>query len=136
LAVTEKFLDYLNGQTFSVNTDNNPLTYILTSAKLDAIGHRWVAAISAYQFTITFKHGKTNTDANALSRLQGTIDSDTVKAICNLEQGYPLIETLPVQPASCHLIQPSATNSTQFQRLDLRAIQQQDTKILGWLIMY
>ena len=31
LAITE-FSDYLTGQTFSVFTDNNPLTYVLTSA--------------------------------------------------------------------------------------------------------
>jgi len=39
-AVTEKYHAYLYGNTFTVLTDNNPLTYILTSAKLDATGHR------------------------------------------------------------------------------------------------
>lgn len=38
LAVCEKFLDYLYATTFTVLTDNNPLTYVLTSAKLDAVG--------------------------------------------------------------------------------------------------
>lgn len=56
-AITEKFSDYLTGQTFSVFTDNNPLTYVLTSAKLDATGHRWVAALSSYNFSITYKPG-------------------------------------------------------------------------------
>ena len=40
-AVTDKFHDYLYGNTFTVCTDNNPLTYVLSSAKLDATGHRW-----------------------------------------------------------------------------------------------
>jgi hypothetical protein len=53
-------------QTFSVYTDNNPLTYILTSAKLDVNGHKWVAAFSAYQFTIMYKPDKTNTYADAI----------------------------------------------------------------------
>ena len=35
-AVSEKFKDYLYGGKFEVFTDNNPLTYILTSGKLDA----------------------------------------------------------------------------------------------------
>lgn len=35
-AITEKFQDYLYGSSFLVVTDSNPLTYILTSAKLDA----------------------------------------------------------------------------------------------------
>lgn len=34
-AITEKFKDHLYRNKFVVFTDNNPLTYILTSAKLD-----------------------------------------------------------------------------------------------------
>ena len=37
-SVTERFHEYLYGQHFKVYTDNNPLTYILTTAKLDATG--------------------------------------------------------------------------------------------------
>ncbi len=44
-AVSEKLHDYLYGTQFTVVTDNNPLTYILTTAKLDATGHRWVAPL-------------------------------------------------------------------------------------------
>ena len=35
-AVCQKFYDYLYGAKFEVITDNNPLTYVMTSAKLDA----------------------------------------------------------------------------------------------------
>ena len=42
-AITDRFHEYLYGGQFDVYTDNNPLTYILTSAKLDATGQRWVA---------------------------------------------------------------------------------------------
>ena len=35
-AITGKFHEYLYGDEFQVFTDNNPLTYILTTAKLDA----------------------------------------------------------------------------------------------------
>lgn len=49
-AITEKFQDYLYGKKFTVITDNNPLTYILSTAKLDATGHRWVAALAAFDF--------------------------------------------------------------------------------------
>lgn len=37
-AVTDKLHDYLYGSTFEVITDNTPLTYVLTKAKLDALG--------------------------------------------------------------------------------------------------
>ncbi|XP_035862265.1 uncharacterized protein LOC118496109 [Sander lucioperca] len=67
-AVTEKFFDYLYGAKFTVVTDNNPLTYVLTSAKLDAAGHRWLAALSTFDFNIQYRAGKKNQDADALSR--------------------------------------------------------------------
>ena len=67
-AVCEKFSDYLYGTSFQILTDNNPLTYVLTSAKLDAAGHRWLAALSTYQFTIKYRAGKSNSDADGLSR--------------------------------------------------------------------
>ena len=38
-AVVEKFHEYLYGSTFDVYTDNNLLTYVLTTAKLDAASH-------------------------------------------------------------------------------------------------
>ena len=52
-AMCEKFHEYLYGaKTFDIFTDNNPLTYVLTSAKLDACGQRWVAKLANYNFTI------------------------------------------------------------------------------------
>ena len=50
-------------------TDNNPLTYILTTAKLDATGQRWVASLANYNFKIFYKSGKLNVEADALSRI-------------------------------------------------------------------
>ena len=38
-AVTEHFKEYLLYQPFLVKTDNNPLTYIMTTPTLDATGH-------------------------------------------------------------------------------------------------
>ena len=37
--ITDKFHKYLHGAEFQVFTDNNPLTYVLTTAKLDATEH-------------------------------------------------------------------------------------------------
>ena len=50
-------------------TDNNPLTYILSTAKLDAMGHRWVASLDPYNFALHYKPGKLNCDADALSHI-------------------------------------------------------------------
>ena len=49
-AVTDRFHEYLYGGQFDVYTDNNPLTYVLTLAKLDATGQRWVASLANYDF--------------------------------------------------------------------------------------
>ena len=67
-AVTDKFHDYLyGGNTFELYTDNNPLTYVLFIAKLDACSHRWVARLAKYNFKIHYRSDITNTDADALS---------------------------------------------------------------------
>ena len=68
-SVTERFHEYLYGGHFEVYTDNNPLTYILTTAKLVATGQRWVASLASYNFNIFYKSGKLNVDANALSEI-------------------------------------------------------------------
>lgn len=51
-AVVDKFHDYLYGAKFTVWTDNNPHTYVLTTAKLNATGHWWLAELSTYEFNI------------------------------------------------------------------------------------
>ena len=69
-AVHEKFHEYLYGSNmFEVYTDNNLLTYVLSSAKLDACGQRWVAKLANYNFTIKYKCGLSNVEADALSRI-------------------------------------------------------------------
>ena len=54
---------------FEVYTDNNPLTYILTTAKLDITGQRWVASLANYHFKIFYKSSKLNVEADALSQI-------------------------------------------------------------------
>lgn len=67
-AIVDKFHDYLYGAKFTVRTDNNPLTYVLTTAKLNATGHRWLAALATYDFDIKYRPGRANIDADMLSR--------------------------------------------------------------------
>ena len=62
------------------------MTYVLTTAKLDATGHRWLAALSSYDFSLVYRSGKKNADADALSRLPSqnkeTLFNEVIKAIC------------------------------------------------------
>ena len=56
-AIMENFKEYLLCQPFLVRTDNNPLTYILTTPNLDATGHQWVGALAKYNFWIEYQKG-------------------------------------------------------------------------------
>ena len=86
-AVTEKYHDYLYGNKFTVVTDNNPLTYVLSKAKLDAAGQRWLSALASFDLDIIYRPGKANIDADILSRYPGNreteeISSESVKIVC------------------------------------------------------
>ena len=67
-AVTEKFRDLLIGAEFTVYTDNNPLSYLQTTAKLGALESRWLADLALFNYNIKYKPGRMNTNADALSR--------------------------------------------------------------------
>ena len=112
-AICEKFHEYLYGSTpFEVYTDNNPLTYVLTTAKLDACGQRWVAKLANYNFAIQYRSGQSNVEADALSRiswpkvLDGTdtvdvenMDTHIVNAIITGAQSKSsLIESISSSP--------------------------------------
>ena len=130
-AVTKKFHDYLYGTTFVIYTDNNPLTYILANAKLDATGHRWVASLAVYDFTIKYKPGKTNNDADGLSRMPQSdgeydfISRDTIRAICHQHSTSRYVESISM---SANAVDCFDLNSEISPR-DWRSHQMQDTDI-------
>lgn len=83
-AVCEKFRDYLfYAPNFTIYTNNNPLTYIMSTSKLNAVGHRWVGEIADFRFDIRYRPGKRNADADTLSRLP--LDIDRYVAECTEE---------------------------------------------------
>ena len=75
-AITEHLRDYLYyAPHFTVCTDNNPLTYVLPTAKLNATGHRWVAELSDFHFNVKYPPGMANKDADdSLSRIHSDIE--------------------------------------------------------------
>ena len=95
-AVTEKFHYYLYGSAHPVQvyTDHNPLVYLTTTAKLDAVCHRWLADLSSYDLSISYKPGYRNVDADFLSRrpdpeseqneCSSQISLEVFKELCNL----------------------------------------------------
>lgn len=124
-AVVDKLHDYLYGTKFEVRTDNNPLTYVLTSAKLDATGHRWLAALSTYDFGLKYRSGVQNIDADALSRRPHPASSQEqewkdisaagVRVMCQMtavvEQRKPCLSRgIDHLGASMHAIPPAYCN--------------------------
>lgn len=67
-AVCEKFAHWLKGTRFTVLTDNNPLTYIMSKPKLDACEQRWVSKLAPFDFDLKYIPGTQNVPADLLSR--------------------------------------------------------------------
>ena len=88
-------------------TDNNPLTYVLTTAKLDATGHRWLAELSLYDFSIKYRPGLKNGDADGLSR-KTVITAKEVHSICN--------GILAQEPPQVGIIRVNQVKSVNWQR--------------------
>ena len=82
-AIREQFREYLQYRPFTMLTDNNPLTYVLTTPNLDALGHRWVAALAGYNMTIKYLKGSDNKVADALCRIETRLDPDSITELLN-----------------------------------------------------
>ena len=131
-ALTDQFYEYLYGNQFDVYTDNNPLTYVLTTAKLDACGQRWVSTIAPMDFRLHYKPGRTNIDADALSRMTCSeeISNEEVQAILKgyLEQPKFLWEVYACSARTVEPLNEKPTPSTM-NIPDWRVAQSQDPAI-------
>ena len=144
--------DLLIGSNFVVFTDNNPLSYLQTSAKLGATEMRWAAELAQFNFTIKYSSGKSNSNADALSRKTSHgIDPTTARLegitsegtqVGNEAVGTPLptCVTAFVEESSETLVQesrvrsqhvaPKATSTfPSFSKKDLAAMQSNDESI-------
>ena len=83
MGCNEKFQEHLYGNTFVTYSNNSPLAYVLTTAKLDAAGHSWIAKLAKFSFTVYYHMGKSNVKVDALSRIpwDQNIKAEAVKAI-------------------------------------------------------
>ena len=82
-AMTDQFKEYLRYKPFTVRTDNNTLTYVMTTPNLDAIGHWWVATLAGYNMTIEYLKGANNKVADILSRVPQRLDPEAVTVLFN-----------------------------------------------------
>ena len=63
--------------------DNNPLTYVMTTPNLDAIGHWWVTTMAGYNMTIEYLKGTDNKVADLMSWVPEQLDPETVTVLLN-----------------------------------------------------
>ena len=121
------------------------LAYILSTAKLDATGQRWVAELANYNFIIKYRAGRHNIDGDALSRItrlqqdshQGVSDIisvDVVQAICQavvVSPAYVNCLSMNHQPVNCMNI----SNTPLFQsNRNILAEQLKDKTIKPFLL--
>ena len=60
-----------------MQTDNNPLTYMLTTPNLDATGHHWVSALAGFNFRLEYLCGTDNRVTDILSRMETRLHDNT-----------------------------------------------------------
>ena len=91
-SICDHFRDYqYYVPNFVVFTDNNPLTYVLSTAKCNAMGYIWIAELADCNLKIRYRPGARNGDADALSRLplhyqelsSKEASTDTIDALIN-----------------------------------------------------
>ena len=97
-AIMEQFHEYLspygkNWNEFVVCTNNNPLTYIFSSANLDAAGQWWVSHLTSYNFPPEYQKGKNNTVADFLSRMNEFLPEEEVQEYLN-QIPYPGVKAV------------------------------------------
>lgn len=134
-AITDRFRDYLYyAPSFCVYSDNNPLTYVLSTARLDATRMRWIAELADFNFTIKYRPGRANGDADGLSRM--SLDMSEVISSCTEELNQDAISAL-IRGAQHHTVQDTdvvdedpavmGISTETISKDDIRLAQQSDT---------
>ena len=109
--VTEQFHEYLspygkNRNEFVVCTNNNLLTYIFSSANLDAAGQRWVARLTSHNFSLEYQKGKDNTLMQECFWWPGMTQDlrNRIKKCghCRKYEAAPPI--VPIKPLTCYIV--------------------------------
>ena len=61
-----EFPGVLYGNTLASYSNHNPLTYILTTTKLDATRERWITKLAKFNYTFHYHSGKSSVDAHTV----------------------------------------------------------------------
>ena len=72
--------------------NNNLLTYVLSSAKLNTTGLRWIGDLADFNFTIHYRPGKANIDADTLLRM--ALDDIAYMELCTEVIPHEVLQTV------------------------------------------
>ena len=102
----KKFHQYLYGRRFTICSDHRSLQHLFSDTKsipvmASARIQRWALTLSAYDYTIAYKLGEQNTNADLLSRLPL---SETVSEVPLPREMVLLMETLQTAPVTAKQI--------------------------------
>ena len=75
------FKEYLPYQPFLVRTDNNPLTYIMTTPSLNATGHWCIRALVRFNFQLGYQKGWDNTVMDMLSWITTRLSLEAMRSV-------------------------------------------------------
>ena len=143
-AVTEQFHEYLssygkNRNEFVVHTDNNPLTYIFSTANLDAAAQRWVAHLTSYNFALEYQKGKDNTVADFLSCVDDRLTEGKVQDYLSKIPylGVKAVLDNAITPLTDRAEQgvqpnPDCQNACQEETLGARPVRLATTNVTDW----
>lgn len=98
----KRFRDYIfYAPSVTVYSDNNPVTYVLSTAKLNATGHRWVSELADFNITLKYRPGKSNIDADFLSRTPASMENymDKCTEQCSPEVLSAILNAVETQKA-------------------------------------
>ena len=116
-AITEKFREYLLGNKVTVYTDNNPLRHLQT-AKLGALEQRWASQLASFNYTLEYRPGRSNGNADALSR----------QYLDRFTTGVEPPQALPHPPSLSPVVQEIAA-MPGFSQFELSSLQKHDPVI-------
>lgn len=91
------FRPYLYGKKFTIYTDHRPLTWIMSIKDPNSKLTRWRLRLAEYNYDVKYKKGKSNTNADALSRIQ-TVHHNEIDVNPNTKNIQPSTSTEDFDP--------------------------------------
>lgn len=82
---TQKWFTYLHGHHFIIKTDHQILKFLLKQRLSTLLQQKWLAKLMGLDYEITYKKGKKNAVADALSRLPGIQKEGVVNELTTVQ---------------------------------------------------